>query len=203
MRTGRIVEVEAYGGADDRASHARSGRTRRNGAMFGPPGHAYVYRVYGMHHCLNVVTGPEGSASAVLVRAVEPLEGVERMRRARLERSVATSRRDQADEGAAARRLAAVPADRLAAGPALVCAAFSIDLADDGLDLLRDRAPLRIAGAAPGRNRPGARTRGPDGTIIATTRIGVEPAGEPWASLPWRFVLAGSPSLSRPAPAGR
>ena len=76
-RIGKIVEVEAYLGPHDLASHSSKGRTRRTEVMFGPPGHAYVYLIYGLHHCTNVVTEPEGSGSAVLLRALEPVENVD------------------------------------------------------------------------------------------------------------------------------
>jgi DNA-3-methyladenine glycosylase len=136
LTAGRIVEVEAYLAHDDPANHAHRGRTRRNASMFGPPGHAYVYAIHA-RFCLNVVTEPAGVPSAVLIRAVEPLEGIELMQQ----------RRGTTD------------LMNLARGPARLCEAFAIDHTLDGWDLTRGerlwlgsdadppREPVQIASA--------------------------------------------------------
>ena len=151
---GLIVETEAYGGADDPASHAHRGVTPRNRVMFGPPGVAYVYFTYGMHHCFNVVCGAEGRASAVLVRALEPVAGLDAMRRRRA--------RGAAGEGP--------PAARVARGPGSLARALGLDRRHDGADLTR--GALWIADLAP--RRGGRRVaRGP--------RVGISrAAGRPW-----------------------
>jgi DNA-3-methyladenine glycosylase len=193
-REGRIVEVEAYGGPDDRASHARFESTRRNRVMAGPAGVAYVYLVYGMYDCLNVVTGEEGTPSAVLIRAVEPLAGVDQMRDARL--AVEGRRRvgrTPAGIAAAKDRLARVPADRLASGPGLVAAAFGVDTSWTGRDLCDPLSPLRLE-----RDPVDPADLLPDDLIHASIRVGVAYAGPEWSSRPWRFTIAGHPSVSGP-----
>ena len=172
---GRIVEVEAYGGPEDRASHARSGRTARNATMFGAAGHAYVYLVYGLHTCLNVVGAAPGAVGAVLVRAVMP-EGDPATLRARRDRPGRPS----------------IPLERLASGPGNVGRAFGIDLDLDGADLTVPGALWIEAAVSPVLAD----------SVVRGPRIGVAYAGPGWAERPRRFGLRGHPALSRPFPAG-
>jgi len=131
---GRIVEVEAYRGPEDRAAHSSRGRTPRTRTMFGPPGHLYVYLVYGLHQCLNVVAGPGTKPEAVLIRALALDEGVHLARE----------------------RRGAVPEHRLASGPGNVGKALGIDRGLDGTDLLV--GPVRIElGPRPARISRGTR----------------------------------------------
>lgn len=156
----RLTEVEAYAGPADPASHAARGRTPRTAVMFGPAGHAYVYFSYGMHWCLNVVAGPHGEASAVLLRAGEVVEGL----------SLAVDRRP----GATRRDLAR--------GPARLTRALGVGREQDGADLCADDAALRLECGGP---IAGDRVRsGP--------RVGVSVGTES----PWRFWLAGEPTVS-------
>jgi DNA-3-methyladenine glycosylase len=129
---GRVVETEAYLPVGDEASHSASGETARNGAMFLPAGHAYVYLIYGLHLCFNVVTGEPGAGEAVLVRALEPLEGLDVMRR---------------------RRGPAVRDRDLARGPGRLTRAMGIEREHDRL-LLLGGGPLRLVDRELGREEP-------------------------------------------------
>ena len=150
-RAGRIVEVEAYRGADDPGSHGFRGKTKRNAAMFGPPGRLYVYFTYGMHWCANVVAETDGVASAVLLRALTPLEGVDAMYAAR----APAARRDR----------------DLCSGPAKLTQALGIDGAFDGADLVTGDRGVTVVDD--GQSPPPA--------PAVTTRIGLTNGADlPW-----------------------
>ena len=164
---GRIVEVEAYFGESDPAAHSFAGKTARNAVLFGPPGHAYVYFVYGIHFCLNVSCEPEGVAGCVLLRALEPLCGLEAMAIAR---------------GLAAPVRASKALSSLTSGPGRLCQAFGVTRArDNGVDLTAPESDLQILddGFIAGE-------------VLVTPRIGISKDAERAA----RFLLAGNPFVS-------
>lgn len=151
---GRIVEVEAYAGERDAASHAYRGQTSRNATMFGPPGHLYVYFTYGMHFCSNIVCFEEGVAGAVLLRALAPVAGIDEMW---------------------TRRRGARRARELCAGPARLCQALGIDRSTDGADLVVGSSGIRlVSDGTPPPRKPLVTTR-----IGLSARCG-EAAHFPW-----------------------
>ena len=157
----RLTEVEAYDGANDPGSHAFRGRTARNAVMFGPPGRLYTYFTYGMHVCANAVCGPEGTSSAVLLRAGEVVEGVELVR---------------------ARRPRATERD-LARGPARLCRALAIGLEHGGVDLVHGPVTLTLGDLQL--------------DYLSGPRVGLRGAPD----RPWRYWLAGEPTVSAYRPA--
>ena len=189
---GRIVETEAYL-CDDAACHASRGETQRNRAMFGPAGRSYTYLIYGMYRCFNVVTGPKGVGEAVLIRALEPLEGLDLM----------AMRRGRAEPKA------------LCSGPGKLVIALGISGLPDGSDLRKgplivaedgrgaegaagkqagERAAGAVAeGAEPSNTAAGEGKAEASAKIRVTTRIGISKD----AHLPLRFYLEGSPWISR------
>lgn len=174
---GRIVETEAYLGVGDEASHTYEGRrTERNESMYGRPGTAYVYFTYGMHWCMNVACASEGDPQAVLLRAIEPVEGAQRMDELRRAKPKAA---------------ASLPEHKLGSGPARLCAAMGIDRASDGLDLLSPARNGTALWLEPG-DEPS--------DVLAGPRIGIDRVGERWRTAALRFGVTGSRSLSRPFP---
>jgi len=163
---GAIVETEAYL-CDDPACHGAPGPTARNRVMFGPPGHGYVYLIYGFHFCVNAVCQPAGIAEAVLIRAVEATVGESVLR---------------------SHRPAAKTATALTSGPGKLCQAMSIRRDLDGIDLCDARSELFI-----GENPDVNQFREEKGPVVITTRIGITKA----AALPLRFYLENSPFVSR------
>jgi len=149
LLTGRIVEVEAYLGVEDAAAHAFAGKTARNAVLFGPPGYAYVYFIYGNHYCLNVSCLPDGTPGGILFRAVEPIQGMEAMFKLR-----------GIDESSDLRRLTR--------GPGRLAAAFAITRErDNAKDLTDSRSDLYIA-------NDGA----PPPEVLITKRIGIKKAAD-------------------------
>lgn len=169
----RIVETEAYD-QDDPASHAFGGPSERNAAMFGPAGHLYVYVSYGMHHCCNVVCGPEGFGSGCLVRAVEPLEGVEVMRELR---EAERAGKEQAERA----RKHPLKLRDLTNGPGKVCAALGIDKELYGHELTVEPLVLEFAPLLPGE------------TIGRSPRVGISKNIDAQK----RFFIEGNEFVSR------
>ena len=177
----RIVETEAYD-QDDPASHAFGGLSERNAAMFGPAGHLYVYVSYGMHHCCNVVCGPEGFGSGCLVRAVEPLEGVEVMRELREAGRAGKAHTGRAGKEQAERaRKHPLKLRDLTNGPGKVCAALGIDKELYGHDLTVEPLVLGFAPLLPGE------------TIGRSPRVGISKN----IDAPKRFFIEGNEFVSR------
>jgi DNA-3-methyladenine glycosylase len=176
--TARIVEVEAYLGQNDPASHAAAGNTARTSVLFGPPGHAYVYFIYGTHYCLNVSCESEGQAGGVLFRALEPLSGMEEMARARgLEIHDPKKTSMEIPIRSPIKDLI-----KLTSGPGRLSEAFAITrVRDNGSDLTSSASSLWIGD-------DGYRAR----KIKITPRIGISKATE----APLRYLIAGNPFVS-------
>jgi DNA-3-methyladenine glycosylase len=161
---GSIIEAEAYQGEEDLACHAKAGRTARTRVMYGPPGHAYVYFTYGAHWMLNVVTERVDYPAAVLIRGIEPLDGLDTM----AEQRPAPLAKDGKPRSAG-----------WTDGPAKLTQALAITGSLNGIDLCSRDSELYLE----------AGERVPDERVRVSTRIGIESVPEPWKSKPWRFFV--------------
>jgi DNA-3-methyladenine glycosylase len=175
VTSGVIVEAEAYIGEDDPACHAAPGRTRRNEPLYGPPGRSYVYLNYGIHCLVNVVTEPQHSPAAVLIRALDPLDGIATMRR----------RRAREAKGRRVARVSLATHD-LCRGPGNLTMAMGITLAENGLDLEGERLFVEDCASSVGQLEWGPRI----GIRVGTER-------------PWRVWAAGHPAVSATNRRGR
>jgi DNA-3-methyladenine glycosylase len=175
VTSGAIVEVEAYIGESDPACHAAPGPTRRNKPLYGPAGHAYVYLNYGIHSLVNVVTEPDGCPAAVLIRALDPIEGLDTMRR----------RRGRTMNGRRAGVSRELADHELCRGPGNLAMAMAITLAENRRDLLGDRLFVEDRGR-------------PIGEVVWGPRIGVNVGTD----RPWRAYVAGHPAVSLARAAG-
>ncbi len=182
----RLTEVEAYDGERDPGSHAFRGRTVRNAVMYGPPGGLYVYFTYGMHYCANLVCGPEGWASAVLLRAGEIVDGIE----------VAAARRARPGR-------ALPPEESLARGPANLARALGLTI--DGHGGLDVTVPTSLVTVHPATReepvQPHDHPGRASGGVLTGPRVGVSGPGGDAATYPWRFWLPGNPTVSAYRPA--
>jgi DNA-3-methyladenine glycosylase len=167
--SGAIVEVEAYIGESDPACHAAPGLTKRNAPLYGTPGHAYVYLNYGIHCLVNVVTESHGAPAAVLIRALDPLDGIDVMRR----------RRARAVNGRSRRTASAIATHDLCRGPGNLTMAMGITLAENRLDLLGERLFVEDRGIAAG-------------AVVWGPRIGIRVG----TTSPWRGWIKGHPAVS-------
>ncbi len=168
---GRIVETEAYLGEDDAAAHSAAGRTARNSVLFGPPGLAYVYFIYGAHYCLNVSCLPDGIAGGVLFRALEPVAGIEQMVEAR---GIELAKESDLT------RISFLK--KLSSGPGRMSEALEVTRArDNGKSLMSARSNLRLADDGYRAQR-----------VMVTPRIGIAKAAE----RPLRYIIAGNPFVS-------
>jgi len=196
VRIARIVETEAYL-PDDPASHSFRGPTPRSRVMFGPPGHAYVYLIYGIHHCLNAVTENEGTGGAVLIRAAEPVYGLAAMWRARFpETEVPAGLGDVAGSGSSAEPANIRLLANVASGPGKLCSALGVHRErENEVPLYRGDLVIaqRVVFGEPGSGRVTTLEAPAELDIVEDERIGIRES----ADRPWRFTIAGNRFVSR------